>query len=370
MIKNLLKSERVKLELEGEILSGTYGVPGSLFITTRNLVAKKGVSLRTAHQIIVGLREDLFLELRGKRNYLRVPLPTTSVRRKLMIGLLVSCLENPFFNMFARELEQCCREIGLELIIAASNYNAQYEREKLEMFYRQGVSGIVACPWSTRDNQDFYLNLPVPSVLVGRKLNQVKVDTVMVNSQLAAQRIAEHFIECGYKNFAYISPNGVQQDPRIQGFSGGLLNNGFLLPEENIIRFSNIDSEGDFEQLSSLIKRQKEKIAIFCFHDLFAVRALNICHRLRVNVPEQVALAGFDNLPITSQTYPAITSVSYPVRDMANIALEILQAKIKNPSTKEGIVRYLETKLVVRQSTDSMVGIDRLIPRYMEYQTV
>ena len=370
MLRNLLKSERVKLELEGEILSGKYGVPGSLFITTRDLVAKKDVSLRTAHQIIGALRDDAFLELKGKRNYLRKPLPATSASGRLLIGLLVSCLENPFFSMLARELEQHCRELGAELIIAASNYSAQCEKEKLEMFYRQGVSGIVACPWAILENREYYLNLPVPFVLIGRKLEHAKADTVLVNSQLATQQVAEHFVECSYRNFGYIGPEDIQQDSRLQGFRAGLHNFGYSLPEENILQFSNVNSNDDLAQLSNLIKRHKDKTAIFCFHDLFAVRALNICHRLRVNIPEQVALAGFDNLPIASQTYPAITSVGYPVRDMACIALEILQAKLKSPTKNEGIVRYLESKLIVRQSTDLMAGTGRTIPKYMEYQTV
>ena len=68
-------------------------------------------------------------------------------------------------------------------------------------------------------------------------------------------------------------------------------------------------------------------------------------------MPDDVAVAGFDDLPAAAETYPPLTSVSYPVKDMARLAFESLYARIKFKTVGGGVRRYLDSKLIVREST-------------------
>ena len=343
-----LKGKRIKEELEQEIVSGAMGPSGTAFMTTRELAVAKDVSLKTAHRIVGMLRDSGFLELSGKRHHIRY-----SVRRneKTLIGLLVTCLENPFFSSLSRNIEDAARAMNTELIIAASNYSAEGEREKLDMFCRRGVSGILACPWSVDENESAYLNLSVPYVLIGRRLKNKKADSVLVNDQMAAQKVAAHFIECGLRDFAYVGPSGLSRDERLLGFRNGLANEGMELRQENILYLENMSSRRDLESIAKLLNNRKKRLAVFCFHDLLAVRMLNACNKLGIKVPDDAAIAGFDNLPTASEVYPALTSISYPIKDMARIAFETLESKIASKETSTGIARYLEPELIVREST-------------------
>ena len=343
-----LKGERIKEELVKEIISGTMGSSGTAFMTTRELVVRKGVSLKTAHRIVGMLRDAGYLELHGKRHYIKYSAESAG---KTLIGLLVTCLENPFFSSLSRSIEEAAATMNMELVIAASNYDLKSEREKLEMFCRRGVSGIIICPWGIEENEAFYKELPVPCVFIGRSLKNEKVDTVLVNDQLAAQKVAEHFIECGFKDFAYVGPAGLSNDQRLLGFRNGLANNSIILQQKNILHLENTNSQHDLEFMTDFFGTRSERLAVFCFHDLFAVRVLNSCSKLGIKVPDEVAIAGFDNLPIASEVYPALTSISYPIRDMARIAFETLAAKILSIGTAPGIARYLEPELIVREST-------------------
>ena len=78
---------------------------------------------------------------------------------------------------------------------------------------------------------------------------------------------------------------------------------------------------------------------------------LNLCHRMGLAVPEEIAVAGFDDLPAAAESYPPLTSVSYPVRDMARLAFESLYARIRFGGIGGGILRYLDSRLIVRGST-------------------
>ena len=87
-------------------------------------------------------------------------------------------------------------------------------------------------------------------------------------------------------------------------------------------------------------------------------------------MPENIAIAGFDNLPVASEVYPALTSVSYPIRDMARIALETLIAKQNGNYSEEGVTRYLESRLIIRQSSqaDAENRLNEISSDCIEYQ--
>jgi LacI family transcriptional regulator len=353
-LKKLLpKAQRIKEELKAEMQDGIFGESGSPFLTTRGLCEYKNISLRTAHRIVNMLKDEGFLKLQGKRHFIEFEATASSrAEDNKLIGFLVTNLENPFFAGLAGHIQDFAREAGYELIIAASGYDARQEREQLEMFCRQGVAGILSCPWGTGENEQYYRSLPVPFALIGRKLKTLDADAVLVNNNLAAQSVADHLISEGFESFAYIGPTGLQRDPRLAGFRSSLMEHGYELPEENILQLNNSDAEIDINKIAKFIAQTcSSRTGIFCFHDLFAVRTLNVCHSMGIAVPQQIGLVGFDNLPVASEVFPQLTSISYPVKDMAQIAFEVLLGKIGQEDNSGGITRYLESKLIVRKSS-------------------
>ena len=348
------KQDSVVEELLDEIASGRHGSFGDVFMTTRDLAAYKSVSLKTAFSILNRLRERGVLEKSGKRYLLHnaVPVRTNASGKRLLIGLVVTSLDSPYFARLARYAEEFVHSIGGGLLIASSNYNFSMERERLEMFCQQGASGLLICPWANGEEEKFYRSLPLPCVLIGRQLKTMKADTVLVNNQLAAQKVAEHLASEGYREFAYIGQADSPQDPRLSGFRFGLMECGASLPEKNILRINSGDAEALNAGMEQLLKNRTAPLGLFCYHDLFASAAVSACLRRGVKIPEEIGIAGFDDLPIAAELYPPLTSVRYPVKDMARIACETLFARINLGSRKEaGISRYLDSELIVREST-------------------
>ena len=348
------KTERIVEELKNGIAAGEFGGSGSRFLTTREICECKQVSLKTAFHILTRLREDGILEKVGRDYRLAsVFAPAGKTEKPLLIGFLATCLESPYFAKLAGHAEEFAHSIGASLIIASSNYDFETECERLKMFCRQGVAGILICPWaSTPEQEAFYSQLPVPYVMLGRKLESTDCDAVLVNNQKAAQKTARHLLEQGIREFAYIGQNGKVHDQRLFGFRAELAAAGITLPEANILRVDSQNPDDCRKTISRLLKKKRsDTLGLFCYHDLFAIRAIGLCHQLGLRIPQEVAVAGFDDLPAAAETFPPLTSVSYPVQDMARLAFESLYTRIKFGSVSGGVCRYLDSKLIVRQST-------------------
>ena len=348
------KSIAIIQELKEEIAQGKLGKSGDRFMTVRELCEAKQISLKTAFHILNLLKQEGILEKRGHAHWLASePMASVDTGHPLLIGFLATCLESPYFAKLACHAEEFAHSIGAGLIIASSNFSFETERERLMMFCRQGVAGILICPWaSTPEQEAFYAGLPVPYVMLGRRLETVECDAVLVNNQMAAQRMARHLLEQGLTEFAYIGQSGKQHDRRLFGFRAELAAAGCELRDDHVILVDGQNPSLCRREMHRLLtKRRTGRLGLFCYHDLFAIRAINLCHQLGIQVPAEVAIAGFDDLPAAAETYPALTTVSYPVQDMARLAFETLYTKIRFGKLGGGISRYLDSELVIREST-------------------
>ncbi len=341
------KAERIEKELQLEIADGRHGTVGTPFMTTRELMTYKNVSLKTAHRILGRLCAGGLLEVQGKRYYLK---GSVEKRERPVIGLLLTRLDTPYFSNLASHLEEMTRELGAEISIAVSDYNTELERCRLESFCRNGVAGIIACPWGVEENEAVYRDLPVPWVLIGRRLKQTESDAILVDNVKAAQSVAKHLLEAGCEDFLYVGPRNLEDDPRLQGFRLGLLAAGRKLRAEDVFPAEE-GMEDDMRSLRNRLSGAEKKTGVFCYHDLYAARVVNLCHEEKLSIPDRVAVAGFDNLPIAAAIYPPLTTVSYPLRDIARMACEILFTRIRCQRVGGGTARYLDSMLIVREST-------------------
>lgn len=344
------KMERLAKELRQEIAEGRHGGDGTPFMTTRYLMKERNISLKTAHRLLGRLCADGLLEVRGKRYYL-----TTAQKEhgRMRIGLLLTRLDTAYFSNLAANLEEITRENGAELIIALSGYDADVERKRLDMFLKQGVSGIIACPWAVEENETLFATLPVPSILIGRTLPHQKTGAVLVDNLAAARLVAKHLATCGCREFFYRGPDNLTFDQRLQGFRTALLENGLALPENHILRWpEDSDPPGLENEFLAACKTPGGKAGIFCYHDLFAARIIGFCHEQKIAIPAQAAVVGFDNLPVASAIWPPLTSVAYPVRTIARAAADILFDRIRSERNGGGTALFLEAKLIVRRSTN------------------
>lgn len=357
LINQLPKALRVKEELNKEILSGKFGTPGDSFISVRAIADTRGVSLKTAQRIMMLLKEDGVVILKGNKHILTdtslFAFQQSNIKDNL-IGLVVTNLENPFFAILAKEVELAAGRAGFKLMMASSNYDFQREKEIIGMFQNAGVAGIIICPVQDDQSAQYYASPHTPYILAGRRPEGSDADAVLVHNFNAGRMVANHFISNHYRNFGYFGLNQFHPNPRFSGYITGLEEFGYSIKPENIIKADPKNFDDSTPALKMMLTTAAKPVAIFCFHDLLAAKLVRVCRELKLKIPDDVGICGFDNLPVASAIMPSLTTVAYPISDMAQIAVERLKRKISNEDNSKQFSCFLEPNLVIRESTEDI----------------
>ena len=335
-----------------ELVRGDYGRPGEGFMTTRALAQRRGVSIVTAQHIMVGLREQGLIELRGKKYYLSYERQAREHDdRTKLIGVLVPNIKNEFYGAMIKAMKVQALKAGYRVIAMDTAYSREQERTALGLFAHFGVAGVVSSPVAVPEGREIYRDCPIPCVLLSHTLEGAKRSSVQVNSFPVAQKIAKHLVEQGYRRFLYLGTkmSRLVDDDRFLGFQAGLRQEGYELADSDILQMPQGYRSAE-PVLRQMLERQTEPVGVFCYHDLIAAELCRVCYRLGRSIPLDVGVVGFDDLPIATSVYPTLTTVQYRITSMADMALQLLFKEIRTGEHKYDNY-YVDPNLVVREST-------------------
>ena len=361
-------------ELENELRAGNFGVSGDRFLTARELSGKYVLSPENACRLLSELSRRNLIRLDGK-NYFITTGPAVigtpyhkklaGTRRKLF-GLILNTIDNPFFSSLAKELSAACEAVGYGLIISSSLGDAKTESRIAEEFLGLGVSGIFSCPGVDPELSGVYTSFPLPVVFLGRDIGISGRDVVLVDNYSAGAQVASHLLGIGCTRFAYVGMRDViDDDPRIKGFRECLAKSGQSLPDSSVITAERRadgrhDPESILGSLNNLLHKLSvgEKLGIFCYHDLLAVETQRYVRHWkegrRMQIPDDVAIVGFDDLPVASEVTPQITSVSYRFVSIARKSVGLMLEAVSDPLHKAG--KYeISSSLSIRESTAGQI---------------
>ena len=242
---------------------------------------------------------------------------------------------------------------GDQVIVLSGDGSYEKEREVLESFVLMGVDALISCAGFGDEIGEVYKNYILPTVFLGRYPHNLKNCTaVLVNNVNAGRQVASHLIESGCRSFMYVGTSQLkdEDDMRFEGFTKQLEESGVQFDEKNIILIDperRAESRADFR---NIFNNSQKPVGVFCYHDMLAVSVIGICNRYKIDVPHDVMLAGFDNLPLCEVVYPRLTSVSYRFDLMAEEVIDSVFKLIENPKEPLGL-HYVNQSLVVRAST-------------------
>lgn len=363
LINQLPKAIRIKEELKKEISAGKFGVPGNYFISVRTIADTREVALKTAQRIMTLLKEEGIVILKGNKYALTTnanPRAAGPVGKNDMLSLVVTNLENPFFAILAKEVEMAAKRAGFRLMMASSNYEFMREKEAIAMFQDAGTAGIIVCPAQNKDASAYYAGLKVPYLLIGHHPEHWDADAVLVHNFNAGRMVADHFIDNHYLNFGYFGLAQFHPNPRFDGYKSKLDEYGYSIPESTIVLAEPKNISSATEKLKLMLSFAVKPLAVFCFHDLLAEKLIGICREIKLRVPEDVAICGFDNLPIAIMVTPSLTTVAYPISEMAEIAVERIIRKISGANSGKTFTCYIEPNLVIRESSSGIFAREHL----------
>lgn len=268
-----------------------------------------------------------------------------------IIGLLISDIQNPFFTALIRGIEDVAQRNGYSLILCNSDENAQKERQYIEILCAEHVAGAIIVP--TYENQrsiQIFNDQHIPVVAVDRKAQNV--DAVIVDNKRGAYDAISHLIANGYQRIGIITgPRKTTTGrERLEGYYQALQEAGIAI-DPAIVRSGSFKTDSGRALTSELLDVQPHIDALFVANNLMTLGALETLHARNLQVPYDIGMVGFDEMPWATLGSISLTTVTQPVYEIGSTAAMRLFQRLQNPDifTNQEIV--LAPALSIRSSS-------------------
>lgn len=269
--------------------------------------------------------------------------------RTKTLGLLMPSLADPFFARCAEAAEMVARSHDSLLIIAVSDNDPVLEMKNLAILMRHRPDGLLIVPSNatSRSLRQFAKASPVPIVTVDRPLPGCPA--VLTNSFEAARAATQHLIEHGRRRIVCLGaePGLYTIQERLRGYTQAMNEAGLKPRIDMTLKLDGIAVE---PLLQAQMKLASPPDAIFSLKNSATVAVFQALQRLKISIPADVALIGFDDFDLAETLRPALTVIRQPVEDIGRCAAEILFTKINGTAVVDTAPLLLSNTLVIRRS--------------------
>jgi DNA-binding LacI/PurR family transcriptional regulator len=329
--------------------------------TTIKDVAKKAcVSISTVSRVLntpESVREDKrkrVLKAIEELNY--VPNPIARALGSNKIGTVAVVVPNIINNCAAEMVRGALEELekhGFDLMLFTSNEDATREKNYLQQLKNKMVDGAIFIAGCTQELEYKELSSIMPIALIDRYENTTYVDVFTVDEQLGMNRLIEHLTELGHKDIGLLT--GDIRTPaatsRIKKFKQTLNFYGLRLNKEFLVS-SQWTMQGGYNAFMKLMTRKQTPTAVVASSDIVALGALSAAHEMKIRIPEDVSIVGFDNFPESRFSIPTLTTLKYPNYRLGQLAAKSILNRL-NKSYSSGQRKILPLELLIRGSTGS-----------------
>ena len=295
--------------------------------------------------------EEAIEELHYEVNEVARGLKTNATKT---IGVVIPELNNIFCAEIITGMEDILRSHGYATIVCDCRTDKKLEREAVEFLIRRRVDGIINMPVDeTGAHLKRFQKTGRPIVLIDRRIQGIPCDSVLVDNQKAAEEAVELFIEKGHRNIGIIGgPEGIfTAEERLAGYCTALEKAGISIKNSLVYR-GDYTIKGGVRGLEELVRNNPDMTAVFVTNYEMTMGAMIGVNELGIQVPGQLSMIGFDNLPFARACRPKLTIVSQPTdgiaREVARIMLERLEKR--EAGSEEPFMEKLQTEIMEGKS--------------------
>lgn len=253
-----------------------------------------------------------------------------------------------------------CQKNGFELIIHPCDASSDDILEEIKLMIRRSqLAGLILSPplSETPKVLEFLDELGVQyvRVLSGSEHSQAQTPCVFIDDRKAAHEIGEHIIATGHERIGFLSGDKHHQSTgeRLEGFLTALKERN-ITPDNELIVDGEYSFQSGVENAKKLLSLSEPPTALFACNDEIAAGALFAARLMGKAVPDDIAIAGFEDSPFSRQTWPKLTTAAQPMDQVAKQAASLLIKHIVSARRREVEAvqhQYFEPKLIIREST-------------------
>jgi len=327
-------------------------------VTIRDVAREAGVSVATVSRVLNDsgpVRESTRQRVREAARRLHFSPNTTarslSTSQTKTLGVLLPDVYGEFFSEIMRGIDQQARRRGFHVLLSGA-HNEAAEVEAAVHAMRGRVDGLILMA-AELDPEVLERSLPdrVPVVLINADHDASRFNTINVDNYGGAAAMTRHLLGLGHREIRLICGSASNRDAteRRRGFEDTLWRAGITPRPEWILPGDFTEASG-YAATEQLLREVPRPTAIFAANDSMAVGALSAARSAGLRVPEDVAVVGFDDVPIARYVNPALTTVRVAISKLGACAAERLFEAIRAQNRHDRKHELQPTELVIRSS--------------------
>ncbi len=294
------------------------------------------------------------LEAIAKTGYVPNPAARTLRSQKTyMVLVVLPDLANTFFSKILRGIEETLFEAGYGMIISDLDGSPEKEAHFAAFTAAGRVDGAVLMNGhlfgQSREGEGQPARITIPLVALCEAIPGADIPQIEIDNRAAASRMTQHLASLGHRRIAYVigPANNILERERFSGFKDGLEAAGLPFDPSLVIP-GDYTIESGVTAGEDLVARSVRPTAVFCTSDEMAIGLMRTLFSAGLRVPEDISVAGFDDIEFAAVAEPALTTIHQPRRELGKAAATVLIDLLQGRSTPKQI--RLETELVIRDS--------------------
>ncbi|PYS89633.1 MAG: LacI family transcriptional regulator [Acidobacteria bacterium] len=328
-------------------------------MTVSRVVSGEGYVSEITREKVLKVVKDLNYRRNGLARSLKRQFTET-------VGLVLGDISNPYSTELARSVRKTLVDEGFNLFICISENGSKEDIVAFESLSSHSVDGIIVATRSNEAGDRYLRNLVetnVPVVAIGRDFRHKNVDLVSPDNLKGGFEATRHLIDLGHRRIAFIGANlsSGSHLKRLQGYVNALESHSIPVDERlisgrsdelpDVAGYSTEDI--GFEAMKRLLSLPNPPTAVFARNDFTAIGAMRAISDAGLRIPDDIAIVGFDDIPMAARISPSLTTVRQPMRVEGQIATEMLLERIKSGKRISRRERVLDCELIVRESSGS-----------------
>ena len=327
-------------------------------VTIKDVARVAGVSVASVsralngHHSVTETTRKRIVDVAGELRYVpHAGARSMITRRTETVGVLLPDLHGEFFSELIRGMDSAARARGFHLLVSSSHGSASEAAQALRTLQGRVDGLLVMSPHA--DTSMLAENLPdtLPTVLMNTRIAEGSYAALSVDNYGGATAMMQHLVDAGHRRIAFVSgpDSNFDAEERLRGYRDALAR---LLPGAKEVILP-----GDFSEASgyraglTICELRERPQAIFAANDMMALGCLFALTESSLGVPQDIALVGFDDIPIARYVTPTLTTVRVRIADLGRRAFERLAAVIDKDAGVTLTGELLDCELVVRQSS-------------------
>ena len=278
--------------------------------------------------------------------------PSLRFNQTMTLAMVVTDITNPFWTTVTRGVEDIAQANGYSTILCNTDESEDKQEQYLQMLLRRRIDGILLVPTSSSpDPIQLIQKQGIPVVVLDRKISDVEVDIVRTDSEEGAYQLTQHLISLGHRDISILAgPQKVSTAvDRVAGYSRAFTEN-HLVVDDTFVLWGSFSQESGYEMTKHALAHQPKLTALFATNNFLALGAMQAIQEQGLNIPDDIALVAFDDIPPAFNINPFLTAANQPAREMGKQAAHLLLKRIKEEADCSCQEILLPVDLKIRSS--------------------